>query len=120
MKLDKERPFGTIKSVDDKQKIYFNQDGIDYDKNGNPVDKKQVKTFNQGVLDAAQKVAFDAQAVADAAHAEADAARALLDDPDSPQTVVALKDALDELDVDYSPNAKKPELEQLWVDSQAA
>jgi len=119
MKLDKSRPYGTIASTDPAFKVAFNQDGIDYDKNGNPVDKKQVTAYNQTVLAEAQKVAAAAKAVSDAAQADADAAQRLLEDPGSPQTVAQLKEALDEMGVIYTPSALKPELEQQWIDNQA-
>ena len=120
MKLDKSKAFGTIKSVDSNQRVFFSQDGIDFDKAGNPTDKKQVRAHHQGVVDEAQKVADAAKAVADDAQAEADAAQALLSEPDAPNTVAKLKEALDEAGVPYSATALKDDLEQLWVDAQAA
>ena len=119
MKLDKNRPYGRITSTDSEFKVKFIQDGIDYDKAGDPLDKKQLRAFNQSILDEAKKVADSAQAIADEAQAKVDAAQALLDSPDSPQTVAQLKTALDELGVQYSSKDNKSDLEQLWMDAQA-
>lgn len=118
MKLDKSRPFGQIASADTNQKTFYTQDGIDYDKKGDPVNKKQVRAHHQAVVDEAQKKANEAQAVADATQAEADAAAELLAAPEAPKTVAELTEVLTELDVDIPPGALKADLEQLWVDSQ--
>lgn len=123
MNLDKNRPFGTIASLDPNQKTFYTQDGIDYDKKGKPVDKNQVRTYHQSIVDAAQKRADTAKEVAEATQAEADAAAAaaeeLLSDPEAPKTVAELTAALKELNIDIPANSLKADLEQLWVFSQS-
>lgn len=99
---------------------WYWQNGLEYDLKGNAMDKKAVRVKVAALAAASQAEADKALEVAKNLQAQADADQELLDAPDSPQTVAALKVALDEMSVSYPSNAKKPELEQLWVDAQAA
>lgn len=101
-------------------KRWYYQNGLEYDNKGNALDKKAVRKKVAAVAAASQADANAAMEVAKGLQAQADADQALLDAPDSPKTVPKLKEALDELGVIYGSSALKPELEQLWVDAQAA
>lgn len=100
-------------------KWYF-QNGLEYDMKGNAMNKKQVRERIAADAAVMQVKADEAMAAAKASQQEADEAQALLDGPDAPKTVASLKTALDEQGIPYSGSALKPELEQLWVDAQAA
>lgn len=100
-------------------KKWLHQDGLEYDLKGNAMDKKAVRKKVAEAADAAQAEANTAMAVAQGLQDQADAAQKLLDEPDSPQTVAALKDALDEMAVEYSSKDNKAALEELWVNAQA-
>lgn len=102
------------------RKRWYCQNGLEYDTKGNAMDKKAVRVKVAAVAAASQAEADKAMAVAKNLQAEADADQALLDKPDSPKTIAALKSALDEQGVAYPANVLKPELEQIWVDAQAA
>ncbi len=117
-KINWNEHYSTRYSEDNKR--WYCQNGLEYDSKGNAMDKRAVRAKIARVADAAQSKADDAMAVAEGMQAQADSAQALLAGPDSPKTVAALKDYLDAMDIEYSTSALKPELEQLWVDAQAA
>ena len=117
-KIDWDEHYSTRYSEDRKR--WYCQNGLEYDSQGNAMDKKAVRVKVAAVAAASQAEADKAAKVARLLQDEADAAQALLDEPESPKTVAALKEALDDLSVSYSVSALKPELEQLWVDAQAA
>ncbi len=98
---------------------WLRQNGLKYDLKGKALDKKKVRAKISEAADASQAAADEAMAVAKGFQDQADADQALLDSPEAPQTVAALKVALDEMDVEYSSSDKKPDLEQKWVDAQA-
>ncbi|MEE8364198.1 MAG: hypothetical protein V3R76_00290 [Gammaproteobacteria bacterium] len=71
MKLDKNRSYGRIKSLDPKNKIAFTQDGIDYDSAGDPLNQKQVKKYLDGLAESIQSEADKAMEIAKAAQVQA-------------------------------------------------
>lgn len=97
---------------------WLHQNGLEYDMKGNALDKSAVRAKVAEAANEAQESANAALAVAQKLQDEADSAQALLNEPDSPQTVAALKEALDNLSISYPASAKKSDLEQLWVDAQ--
>lgn len=73
-KLDRSRPHGRVRTLDPgKQKVFFIQDGIEYDAAGNACNPKQVKEYYA-------QVAAEAQANADAAKEQAAAAQKAADE----------------------------------------
>lgn len=110
--------YSTRYSEDGKK--WLCQNDLEYDMKGNAMDKKAVRKKVSEEADAAQALADAAQADAQGLQDLADAAQKLLDEPDSPQTIAALKDSLDEMDVQYSAKDNKAALEEKWVNAQAA
>ncbi len=72
-KIDFKLPFGKIRSLDPgKQKVWYTQDGIDYDSSGTACNAKQVKTHYGALAAAAQNAADEAKEAASNAQAQAD------------------------------------------------
>ena len=72
-KIDFAKPHGKVRALDpSKQKVYFRQEGIDYDSTGTACNAKQVKAHYAGIAAAAQKQADDAKDAAAVAQESAD------------------------------------------------
>lgn len=72
-KIDFKLAHGKIRSLNPgKQKVWYQQDGIDYDSSGTACNPKQVKDHYAGVAADAQKAADDAKEAAAAAQIQAD------------------------------------------------
>ena len=69
LKLDTSRPYGTTKEVG-KPDTYL-QDGLRFDREGNPMDPKEVKAYYDAKVEAAEAAAEEARRVAEEATAEA-------------------------------------------------
>jgi hypothetical protein len=95
------------------QKVFFIQNGIEYDGAGKACNKKQIKAHYA-------KVAAEAQQTADAAREAYEEAQALADDqasalvPDEPKTVPELTAALKDAGVEIPEGTLKAGLEDLW------
>jgi len=72
-KIDFKLPHGKIRTLDPgKQKVWFTQNGLDYDAGGNACNAKQVKAYYAKIASDAQKNADDAKEAAANAQAQAD------------------------------------------------
>lgn len=75
--LDHSQPYTKIRSLDTaKQKVFFIQDGIEYDAAGTAVNQRQIKAYYDKQVADAEARADDAKAAAKAAADEAKAAAA--------------------------------------------
>lgn len=71
--IDFSKRFGKVRAIDPtKQKVFFTQDGIDYDSSGRACDTKQVKKHYADIATAAQAAADEAKEAAAAAQNQAD------------------------------------------------
>lgn len=71
--LDFSKPHAKVRSLDAaKQKVFFTQDGIEYDAAGKACNAKQVKEYAARKAAEAQKLADDAKEQAAAIQKEAD------------------------------------------------
>lgn len=76
MKLDRNQPFSKIVIGDgENRSTHFQQNGIDFDVKGDPLDEKQVKAHYASQAAEAQQKADDARKAAEAAQAAADKTR---------------------------------------------
>jgi hypothetical protein len=133
MKLDRKRAFGLVTSTDPKAQDYFTQDGIDYDKAGNPKDPEQVRDHANRQAAAAQSEADDAMAAAQALQERAETVKEdgdLMvktltgegDGDDEPVTKADFKALLDgtEPPTEYASTSNLETLKTLWADHLAA
>lgn len=73
-KIDWSAPFGKVSHIDPtKQKVFYVQNGVEYDAAGNCIDAKKVKDYYAKVAADAQAAADEAAAAARAAQEQADA-----------------------------------------------
>ena len=113
-KIDFTERYGKVVEEDPtKQKVYFIQNGIEYDGAGNACNKKQIKAHYA-------KVAAEAQQTADAAMVAYEEAQAQADTllagtiPDEPKTVADLTTSLQAAGVEIPEGSLKADLEDLW------
>ena len=72
-KIDFSKPHGKVRSMDpSKQKVYFRQDGIDYNSTGTACSAKQVKEHYSKIASSAQLAADEAKEAAANAQSQAD------------------------------------------------
>lgn len=71
--IDFSKPYGRVSTTAPNQKVFFIQDGIDYDSAGKAVDEKQVKAVLAKRAADAQKIADEAREAAEALQADAEA-----------------------------------------------
>ena len=115
--LNKNLPYSTRRS--ENGVTWFCQNGLEYDQQGNPLDKK-------AVIKAANQAAADIQANADRAMEEARKAQAAADEqiaalvPADPSTVAELEAALAAAGVEIPEGSKKADLAALWEQHSAA
>ena len=74
MNIDFSQPYGKVLAANPaKQKVFFMQNGIEYDAAGKACNPKQVQAYAKSKAEEAQAAAADAQKIADDAKAAADA-----------------------------------------------
>jgi len=114
--IDWKKPYGKIASIDiANQKVFFTQNGIDYDAGGKALDPKQIKKHYSSVASSAQKAADEARLAADAAQIAADAAMGI-SQPKGPETVAQLTEALKAAGVEIPEGSLSADLKALWAD----
>ena len=114
--IDWKRPYGKIASIDiASQKVFFTQNGIDYDAGGKCLDPKQIKKHYSAVAANAQKAADDAREAAEAAQIAADEAMGIAQ-PKGPETVAQLTEALTAAGVEIPDGSLSADLKALWAD----
>lgn len=119
MQIDFTQRYGKVIQEDVvNQKVYFVQNGIDYDGAGKACNKDQLKKHYAKVAAEAQQEANDAMAAYEKSQALADGLMAELA-PDNPKTVAELTDALKVAEVEIPEGSLKADLEALWEHHQA-
>lgn len=114
--IDWKQPYGKIASVDiANQKVFFVQNGIDYDAAGKALNPKQIKKHYNTVATDAQKAADEAKEAAEAAQIAADEAMGI-SQPKGPETVAQLTAALNEAGVEIPDGSLSADLKALWAD----
>jgi len=95
------------------QKVFFIQNGIEYDGSGTACNKKQIKAHYAKVAAEAQETADQAMKAFEQAQAQADTLMSELV-PDDPKTVPELTAALKAAEVVIPDGSLKADLEDLW------
>ena len=112
--IDFTERFGKVVEEDVvNQKVFFIQNGIEYDGSGNACNKKQIKAHYAKVAAEAQEVANQAMTAFEQAQAQADTLASELV-PDEPKTVPELIAALTAAEVEIPDGSLKANLEDLW------
>jgi len=112
--IDFTERFGKVVEEDVvNQKVFFIQNGIEYDGSGNACNKKQIKAHYARVAAEAQQTADDAMVAYEEAQAQANTLLAGTV-PTEPKTVADLTAALTTAEVPIPEGSLKPDLENLW------